>query len=199
MSEDTTEQQNKGPVEVDLTSDMERDRTTSGRVPRLPYKLRIVEEPTFAVSKTKKDPKTGQMKGGNPMLVFQLEIAEPGEVEADGDTFTVGGIKLRVWAPFFINTKTGKEQNPTLADIHLASEGKLPTRFIRDQDSGLPINDEGVPLQYTGVEFWGIVDSEEVDQKGDDGKVMCNPLTGEELHAWQYSLKRIFVPEQANR
>lgn len=193
MSEDTTE--NRGPVAVDLSADMERDRTFGGRVPRGTYKLRIVEEPDFSTSKEKIDPKTHQKKGGNPMLVFQLEITEPTEVVVDGDTYTTGGVKLRTWATFIIDNKTGLERNPTLADIHKASEGKLPARFLRDMDTGLPINDEGIPIAYTGTEFWAIVDSKEVDQRGDDGKVLVNPLTQEELRGWQYSLGRIFVPQ----
>jgi hypothetical protein len=199
MSQDNTTSvdetnKNQGPIAVDLTESMERDRTTSGRVPRQMYKLRIIEEPTFSISKVKTDPITGASKGGNPMLVFQLEIADPSEIEVDGEVFNVGGTKLRVWATFTKNAKTGREQNNMLADIHIASEGKLPSRFARDAESGLPVNDEGIPLQYVGVEFYGIVDSKEVEQMGDDGKPILDPFTGEELTSWNYNLVRIIVP-----
>lgn len=193
-SVDETETKNNGPVAVDLTDDMQRDRTTSGRVPRQTYKLRIIEEPTFSFSKVKTDPITGQSKGGNPMLTFQLEIAEPAEVEVDGEVFNTGGVKLRAWATFVKDAKTGRERNNMLADIHTASEGKLPSRFARDAETNLPVNDDGIPLQYNGVEFWGVVDSKEVDQVGDDGKPILDPYTQEELKSWNYNLVRIFVP-----
>lgn len=189
MSEDTTEQ-NRGPIAVDLTDDIERDRTTSGRVPRDNYTLRIVEEPTYSVSKEKFV--DGKKKGGNPMLVFQLEIVDPSSVEADGEMFETAGIKFRLWAVFTTNQETGREGNRTLADLHKA--GGLAARFYRDADTGLPVNDEGVPIRYTGVEFKALVDSEEIQQKSDGGAVLTNPYTGEELKGYQYSVKRIYVP-----
>ena len=166
-------------VSVDLSA--ETDRVQTGRLPRYNYLVRIIEEPIFKLAKS----------CGNPMLVFKVEVDEPGTVDVKGDTFKTLGIQLSVYAAFTKDEETGVEINRTLGKIHKACD--LPMRFSRCKDTGLPQNDEGVPIRYLGLEFWIQGDSEERTQMDDNDQPITNPVTGEVLKGWSYNVRQIYA------
>lgn len=162
---------------VDLTPN---ERQQFGKLPRENYKLRIIDEPEFKLSK--KD---------NPMLVFSFEIVEPSTRVVDGESQTVAGIKLPFWAVFLIDEKKGTEVNYSLTKIHKACN--LPMQFMRDESTGLPVDDSGVPIRYKGLELWARCSSKQVTTTSEDtGEVLKNPLTGEALTGWRYEIDEIY-------
>lgn len=158
----------------------ESDRVRTGRLPRGNYKVRIIDEPTFKVAKS----------SGNPMLVFEVEVYEPGEVQIKDETYVTAGIKLLIYAAFTVDDETGVEINRTLGKIHKACE--LPLRFTRHEDTGMPQTDEGTPIRYTGLKLWIQGDSEERIQKDDNDQPLVDPVTGEQLKGWSYNVRTIY-------
>lgn len=124
------------------------------------------------------------------MLVFSFEIADPPSGVVDGEEVKFGGIKLPFWAVFFFDEKKGVEVNWSLAAIHQAAG--LPTQFLRDEDSGLPIDDSGVPFKYAGLEVWARCSSDKTVVQDEDGNPIKHPITGEEQSGWRYNVEKIY-------
>lgn len=143
------------------------------------YKLRIVEEPAFKMS-----------KNGNPMLIFKFEITDPAVQFDKGVEQQIAGRELTTWATFFVDEKTGVEKNIQLAAIHNAAG--LPLEFTRDESTGLPVDENGVPFRYAGTVVDALCGSEEYVQKDDDGNVLRHPKTGEELKGYSDRILRIY-------
>lgn len=143
------------------------------------YKLRIKEEPEYKISQK-----------GNAMLVFKLEIIDPAVQFDKGVEQQIAGRELTTWATFFKDEDSGVEKNPQLGKIH--ESGGLPMEFERDESTGLPIDADGVPFKYAGIVVDALCGSEEYVQKDDDGNVIKNPKTGEELKGYNDRLLRIY-------
>lgn len=172
-------------MSVNLTRDETSNESRRVKLKRANYKLRVVEEPTFSYSKLKADG-----RGNNPMLTFKVEVASPAVQFANGKEETVAGEGLTVWATFFKKEGSDTESNPTLASIHEA--GGLPLQFERDEDTGLPVDSEGTPFRYVGIEFDAQCGSDEYEQKDDDGKPLTNPKTGEVLKGFRNNVIRVY-------
>ena len=171
----------------DNTARMNLEQSESKGAVRLPfgnYKLRIVEEPKYQLSKQKPG------KPQYPMLVWQFEVAEPGEVVVDGVVSKVSGLTIRHWTVIFENDD-GTETCKDLAAIH--SQAGLPTNIGRDRESGLPVDDNGIPITYVGT----VIDAkcgcqEYIETDEATGEQLTNPRTGEVLKGYRYEVKRIY-------
>lgn len=153
------------------------------RLPRENYKLRIIEEPVYKLSKQKPG------KPQYPMLVFKMEVVEPQSGIVDGKEVTFAGVELTSWAVIFQNDD-GTENSPTLASIH--RQGNLPMEFMRDENSGLPVDDNGVPISYAGIVLDAKCSSEEYTETNEEGVPLKNPITGEVLKGFNYRVNRIY-------
>ena len=145
------------------------------RIPRDTYKLRVKEEPEFAVSKKQ-----------NNMLVFKLEITEPKVKKIDGVERDIAGTEFTVWAVEF-KDKRDQQVNPTLENIHKACD--LPYPPTMDEETGKPSG-----ISYTGLEFWAVCTSEEVPQLNENKEPIINPANGKPLSYFQRSVDRICTP-----
>lgn len=161
----------------------EGQSTGAIRIPTDNYKLRIVEEPKFQLTKPKAD------KPQRPMLVFKLELVEPASKIIDGEEVTLAGLEFTTWVVIFVN-EDGTEASPSLTAIH--KQGNLPMEFSRSEDTGLPVDDNGVPISYAGIELHCKCSSEEYVERNDDGEEMRNPITGEVLKGYNRKVNRIY-------
>ena len=142
-------------------------------------KLVIKEEPVYKLSSK-----------NNPMLVFKTEITDPAVQFRKGEEQKIAGIELPIWATFFINQDTGREENPQLAKIH--DQAGLPMEFARDESTGLPVNSDGVPINYMGTVLDAMVVSEEYTIVDDDKKPILNPRTGQEQKGYNHRVIKLY-------
>jgi hypothetical protein len=127
------------------------------------------------------------------MLVFKFEIVSPTVKFVDGKEVTVAGLEITMWSCFFKkDDDSGDEVNPTLTAIHKQCD--LPLTFTRDEASGLPVDSNGVPISYAGLEVEAKCDSEEYTETNDDGETLKNPLTGQPLRGYRRNVRRIYEP-----
>lgn len=157
------------------------------RIPKGNYKLRFTEEPEFKLTKKKED------KPQRPMLVFKAEVVEPASKIVDGEEVVLAGTEFTIYAVVFENED--KDGNITEACRQLTAihrQCKLPLDITRDSDTGLPVDDNGIPISYVGLEIWAKCSSEEFSEKDDSGEVMVNPITGEEQKGWRRQVDQIY-------
>lgn len=157
------------PIAIDLDNDEVNAGQQAGgelprppRIPRQIYQFRITEEPTATESKK-----------GNAMLVFKAECIREQPIEVDGVSYSMNGLDFTTYAVF----KDGK--NITLRNLHKA--GGLPSKITIDPESGLPCDEHGNQIRYTGTEFYAYASSETDDDKDEDGNVIVNPITNEPM------------------
>ena len=142
-------------------------------------KLIVKEEPVFKLSSK-----------NNPMLVFKTEITDPAVQFRKGEEQKIAGIELTIWATFFVNQDTGREENPQLAKIH--DQAGLPMEFSRDENTGLPVDESGTPFRYTGIVLDAMVVSEEYTIVDDDKKPILNPRTNQEQKGYNHRVIKLY-------
>ncbi len=160
------------------TTNLNSETRTQIRLKKNNYKLRITEEPTLKFSKK-----------GNAMLVFKMEITDPAVQFDKGVEQQIAGRELTLWATFFTDDN-GQERNPNLGKIHSAAG--LPMDITRDENTGLPVDENGVPYRYAGTVVDALCGSEEYEQKDDDGNILKNPKTGEELKGYSDRIVQLY-------
>jgi len=120
---------------------------TARRLPKDSYTLRILNEPTFQLTR----------KDDEPMYVFELELIAPEEMEIDGEMQKISGKKFRLWAPL------AKGKNFSLLGLHEVLG--LPAEFDTDDETSLPLG-----FTYAGAEVRAVCSATEVSMKNEKGE-----------------------------
>jgi hypothetical protein len=167
----------------------EAPTSTQVRIPKQNYWLRILEEPEFKMTKEK--PNKDGVPTSYPMLTFKCEIIRAGKQIVDGEEVDLDGKEIKLYALFFKDRVNPEVENSAqVGAIH--RQANLPLEFSRDEETGLPINDEGVPISYAGVEFQAVCFSDEYTSLDDNGKPLVNPITGEIQKGWNYKVGKVW-------
>lgn len=169
--------------------DSESTQVSAVRLPKQNYWLRVLEEPEFKMTKEKLN-KEG-VPTSYPMLTFKCEIIRAGKQIVDGAEVDLDGLEIKLYVLFFKDRENPDiENSPVLGALH--RQAGLPLEFQRDAETGLPVNDNGVPISYAGVEFQATCLSEEYINKDDNGEPLKNPITGEVQKGWNYRVTKVW-------
>jgi len=165
------------------------------KLPMDNYVARCIEE-SFGPSKST----------GNPMITLEFEVASPEEVDIAGEKVGVAGIKLKYYATTFNPNDAEKSNKCRERLVGTPSKKGLYQLFGLDpagfnpENPALGFKGKLVHVRLTSDEQAARKDpTPEQVKKGEQGDVIKNPVTGEEVKYYIPKIAEIYglAPEKS--